>query len=534
MNRTVLALMAGLTAAVLSGCSKQPDTFSQILARIDALGPLAPASAFTEAAALAGTSADKLRLLKRARLIDQELVADTAALLTGAGTSSAVGLAALDAFLEAGRFESASGLFKTVLPPADYPLEFAETFIRTKHAGLNPGLSVSDRPWLILAYDATGWSEFLYEAILDSLVAGDTGAARFMLNEAISKGELVGTRSVIEMLWHYGFRDLILTLGSPDSSYQALAVYGDSAFLTGHKALATSVYAELIERYPQQSWKPYAALGRIAEQTAVVDMVNPLPLATVPPPRIPESGYWYTMMLARFPEDSSASLEYGLWLARQGSRDEAAVYFNKPGSKTGKLAEGGSSIDGAASPGGTAGGAAEASARLALAGIEYLPLAAIELAADYPDSALAVDSALAALFFSASWNRFRSLNAWREVAVPRAWFWDAASFALAGDFEAALDSLEHSSPMVPGFEVLYTLASYEFASGRYKDAASRYMMAAGEAETASVRARCLVRTGDSLYASGEPVEAGKAYTAALGVDNFNLEAMAALRRLPAR
>lgn len=216
------------------------------------------------------------------------------------------------------------------------------------------------------------------------------------------------------------------------------------------------------------------------------------------------------MMQARFPEDSSATLEYGLWLARQGSRDEAASYLGRTG--------GTETI-------------AEAAARLALVGMEYLPLAALDLAARFPDSVLAVDSALAALFFSASWNRFLSLNARRKVPVPRAWFWDAAVFVLAGDYETALDSLEHSSPMVPGFEVSYTRASYELASGRYKDAASSYMMAAGEAASASAKARCLVRAGDSLLAAGEPAAAAMAYTAALGADDFNAEAMAALRRL---
>jgi len=511
----VFAFVAGLILAVLPGCSNRPASFPLALAKIDALGLQAPASAFAEAAVLAGTSAEKLRLLKRSRLIDSDLAADTAALFGGSAMSPVVGLAALDAFLEAGRFEAAIELFRTILPPKDFPLEFAETFIGARSVGLSPFLSGSDRAWLVLAFDETGWTEFLYEAILYSLRAGDTGSARFLLHESISRGALVGTRPVIEMLWHYGFLDLILALGSEDSSYQALAVYGDSAFLTGHTALATSVYAELIDRYPFHSWKPYAALGRIAEQTAGAQVTGdfPMPLAPPPRPRNPESGYWYAMMRARFPEDSAAALEYGLWLARQGSRDVAASYLSKTG-------------DAETAP--------EASARLALVGMEYLPLAAIDLAARYPDSALAVDSALAALFFCSSWNRFLSLNAWREVGVPRSWFWDAASFALAGDFEAALHSLEHSSPMISGFEVSYTLASYELALGRYKNAASRYMIAAGTAESASISAQCLVRAGDSLLAAGEPAAAAMAYTAALGVDDFNPEAMAALRRLPVR
>ena len=521
---------------VLPGCDRHPASFSKALANIDAMGPQAPVSAFATAAALAGTSADKLSLLKRARLIDPGLAAYTAALLTDSSSSSVVGLAALDAFLESDNFGAALELFTTILPPAAFPLEFAETFIRTKQAGLTPVLSTQNRTWLILAYDATGQAEFLYEAILNSLEAGDTGAARVILNEAIAKGVMIGTQSLINILWHYGFLDLILALGSQDSSFQALAAYGDSAFLTGRRALATSVYVELIDRYPLHSWKPYAALGRIAEQSAVVDEEYSLPLSAPPLPRNPESGYWYALMLDRFPEDRSVALEYGLWLARQGSRDEAAEFLNKLDYTSGVHHKGkavGSGAAGSATEG-VANGAAEASARLALVGMESLPLAAIEVAANFPDSALAVDSALAALFFSASWNRFLSLNAWREVTVPRAWFWDAASIALAGNFEAALDMLKVTSPMVSGFEVVYTLASYEFASGWYKDAASRYMMAAGETERASAKARCLVRVGDSLLAAGEPADAAKAYTAALGVENFNLEAMAALRRLPVK
>lgn len=510
LRRTIIALMVGFMLTILAGCSRRPGSFSLGLAKIDALGSQAPFSAFAGVAASAGTSAEKLRLLKRARNIDPELAADTAAMLTGSGTTSVVGLAALDAFLEAGRFEAALELFPIILPPADFPLEFAEAFVRAKQSGLVSHFADLDRTWLILAYDATGRYEFLYEAILDALAAGDTGTARFMLEEYVSKGAFVVTPSVIDMLWHYGFLDLILALGSNDPSYRTLAAYADSAYLTGRKALATSVYVELLERYPLYSWKPYAALARLAEQSSPPVQESRLPLESPSSTRKPEAGYWYALMLDRFPEESSATLEYNLWLFSQGSMDQSIT------------------------AGGTVGGAAGASARLGLVGMDFLPLAALELVATYPDSALAVDSALAALFFSSSWNRYLALNAWREVSVPRAWFWDAAALALTGDFDAALDSLKHSSPMVPGFEIPYTKATYEFSSGRYEDAASSYIMAAGAAESAPVRARCMVRAGDSFNAAGELSAAANAYTAALGMDDFNIEAMAALRRLPTR
>ena len=117
------ALMAGVILSGLPGCSQRPVSFSLALARIDALGAQAPASAFAGAAALAGTSAQKLSLLKRARLIDPALAADTAAMLAGSTTTAAVGLAALDAFIGSGRYEAALELFHTILPPAEYPLE---------------------------------------------------------------------------------------------------------------------------------------------------------------------------------------------------------------------------------------------------------------------------------------------------------------------------------------------------------------------------------------------------------------------------
>ncbi|MFH2113659.1 MAG: hypothetical protein ABIJ86_04030, partial [Spirochaetota bacterium] len=299
-----------------------------------------------------------------------------------------------------------------------------------------------------------------------------------------------------------------------DSSYEALAVYADSAFLTGCRALATSAYLELIERYPLRSWKPYAAIARLAEQTTSPEADYRLPLSPVPPPRSPEAGYWYALMMDRFPEDDSAALEYGLWLVRTGSGGEAGPYFKASGWKPG--------------------GEAEASARLALAGTELLPLAAIEMAAAYPESSLAMDSALAALFTSGSWKRFLSLNAMREIAVPRAWFWDAVSLALVADFDSAVLSLGNSGPMIPGFEVPYTKAALEAAAGRNKDAAASYMMAAGDASSDAVKTRCMIRAGESLAAAGELSAAINAYTAALGMDDFNFEAMAALRRLADR
>jgi hypothetical protein len=517
MNRAGLTLAMGLTLSILPGCAKRPVSFEILLARIDTLGPQATADAFAEAASLATTSTDKLRLLKRARLLDPGLAADTAGLMLDPGASPVVGLAALDAFLVAGRFESAFGLFPDILPPDEFPHAFAETFAGARQAARVPQASWQAeqlRSWLLLAYDSTGRIEFLFEAILMALEAGDIGSARFMMDEYAANGAAGILRPANELLWHHGFLDLILNLGPLDSTYEELAVYADSAVLTGRTALAVSVYAELIERYPHRSWKPYAAIARLAEQTASLDEVDRLPLSPIPPIRNPEAGYWYARMIDRFPEDSSAALEYGLWLARLGSGAAAGSYFRNPGFEPG--------------------GEAEASARLALAGMELLPLSAIELAAAYPDSALAMDSALAALFASGSWKRFLSLNAWREVAVPRAWFWDTVSLALTADFDAAILSLEEKAAMIPGFEVSYTMAALKDAAGYHADAATYYLMSANDVASVNVKARCMVRAGDSFLAAGDATAAANAYNAALSMDDFNHEAMAALRRLPQR
>jgi tetratricopeptide (TPR) repeat protein len=514
MNRSGLIMAVGLTLSILSGCAKRPVSFELLLARIDALGLQASADTFSGAASLAVTSADKLRLLERARLLDPGLAADTASLLLDQGSASVVGLAALDLFLEAGRFEAAFGLFPVILPPSEFPLAFAETLVRAKQAGQASLYTVPDHSWLILAYDSTGRTEFLYEAILTVLEAGDTGSARLMMDEFVAHGAADELRPSTEMLWHHGFLDLILNLGPRDSSYDELAAYADSALMTGRRALAVSVYAELLERYPRHSWQPYAAIARLSEQASSSPEVSRLPLAPVPLQGNPEAGYWYARMINQFPEDSSAALEYGLWLARKGFGTAALPYFDE----TGVMPE----------------GEATASARLALVGMDSLPLAAIELAATYPDSALAMDSALAALFTTGSWKRFLSMNAWREVAVKRAWFWDTVSLALTADFDAAILSLEESSPMIPGFEVSYTMAALKAASGRHKDAAMYYQMSANEVVAVDVKARCMVRAGDSFVAAGDLTAAVNAYNAALTIDDFNHEAMAALRRLPER
>ncbi|MGD9938545.1 MAG: hypothetical protein AB7T74_01960 [Clostridia bacterium] len=512
MKRAGLALMVGLTLSLLSGCARRPVSFEILLARIDALGPQATAAAFAGAASLATTSTDKLRLLKRARVLDPGLASDTAGLMLDSGVSPVVGLAALDAFLDAGRFEAAFRLFPVILHPVEFPLAFAETFVRAKQAGPASWLTVPDRSWLILAYDATGRVEFLYEAILMALEAGDTGFARLLMDEYVSQRAAGLIRPATELLWHHGFLDHILNLGPRDSSYEELSIYADSAFLTGRTALAVSVYTELLEQYPRHSWKPYAAIARLSEQSMIVHDVSRLPLSPVAPPCNPESGYWYARMLDQFPEDPDAALEYCLWLARTGSVTAAMPCFNSPG-----LMPGGEAI---------------ASARLALVGMESLPLAAIELAGSYPGSALAVDSALAALFTAHSWKRFLSMNSRREVAVPRSWFWDTVSLALTADFDAAIQVLEGSSPMIPGFEVSYTMAALKAAAGRHLDAATHYQMSANDVESGDVKARCMVRAGDSLVAAGELSGAVNAYNAALSLDAFNHEAMAALRRLP--
>jgi tetratricopeptide (TPR) repeat protein len=333
-------------------------------------------------------------------------------------------------------------------------------------------------------------------------------------------------------LWDNGFYDFIVTLGPFDSSFMTLAAWADSAYLVGMNALATQGYAELIELYPLVSWKPYAALARLAGYSLESNDFPSLPLSAVRPEATPEAALWYAAMMDRFPENVFASIEYSAWLVQRGFITEAERLLDAAQEKLLKtrIDAGVPSADGPSTEfsDGKEVEAALALARIVLATKELVPILAMHAVATYPDSPLVADAALAALFQAAAWNQFQFLNSSRTVQVSRAWFWDSASLALSGDFASAIQQLKQSGGILPDFELSFTIASYEFAAGRFQAAAASFMIAASKAGSVPSKAKSLIQAGASYAAAQEWSTAVEAYTAALAVDEFNTEAKAAL------
>lgn len=500
----VAAITLAFLCARCGAFGGEAPSFGALLAKIDADPVSASRSAYLNAAALAQGTDDRLRILKRASARDPAIYADSAAAIVAAGAvSEPVAIAVLDAYLAAGRYGDALALFDGPLSPSLRPSEYAETLVLAVRSGYSPPRPSTDR--LVLCADAANDARFLEAAAVDALLEGDRPRARALLVEAVGSGD---RRVPYRLLWDAAavgaLRDRI-----PDP-YDPLEieVCGDAEYLGGAIAAACVAYADLVERFPSRSWKPYAALARVCgvgredgqSEWPHVDVAGPTDI----PERL------IAAMAERFPDSTEAALERARWLASVGRPERAASEL-------------------AALRG-------EAAAILAL---RYGPATravpdASRLAAEYPASAPAVDEALAALAASGAWPRFSEIAARAAASgleTERSWFWRAVSSSLSGDPCAAAEAIRKYGIESAGYPGAFDLGILELASSRPDEAAEAFILAAGLAGSPERRADAYVMAGDALRAADRADEARSAYAAALSAFPASREARSRLGRL---
>ena len=435
------------------------------------------------------------------------MFASTAAAVIAYGpVSQPVALAALDAFLDSGRYGEAYRLFDGQLDPIERAPEYAELAVAAVRAG-HPLVHPTES--LVACSDATGDARFIVVAAVQSMVEGDRATAASLLADS------AGADTPARLLWDAGALDVISERFPDGSDPLDMELYADAAFLLGNKAAATAMYAELIERFPSWSWKPYAMLARTAAEER-----EPLP-ARWPHEADPDSfaaksapeamtDSFMKRMAASFPGDQGVVLE----------RARMAMLQGKPGEAL-SLAE---SLDG--EPG--------ALARLAYGPRERRVPAAMRLASDYTGSATALDAALETLALAGAWDRFSevlSLAENRGIEPSRLWFWRALGMVLSGDSASATESIEKYGPAEAGYAGAFDLGILAIAANRPERSLEYLEIAAGLARTVQERASALLLIGD-VHASMNKLDKAKAaWQAALGIDPDSRSARARLLRL---
>jgi len=505
----VIPLAALCACGLAFGCALRGGTpsFGALLAKIDANPLAATRSAYLNAAALAEGTEERLRLLKRAQARDPVLYADSAAAILAAGAvSEPVAVAVLDAYIAAERYDDALALFDGPLSPADRPSEYAEALVlAVRHAYAGPRPSI-DR--YVLCADATGDARFLEAAAVDSMLEGDRSRARALLVDATKFDERPGRRVPYRLLWDAAAVDVLGDRIPDPSDPLEIAIGGDAEYMRGAIASACVAYADLVERFPTWSWKPYAALARIGG-VETDDRQSEWPHRTEPgSPDLSER--LFSAMVGRFPDSTEAALERARWLASVGRPEEAAA----------KVA----ALSG------------EAAAIVALRfgpGARAVP-DALRLAAEYPASPAAVDEALAALAGSGAWDRFSEIaarSAAAGLATARSWFWRVVSSSLAGEAGEAAAAIRGYGVESAGYPGAFDLGILEMAASRPAKAADAFVIAAGLAASSERRAEAYVMAGDAFRAADRAGEAVSAYAAALSAFPASREARSRLERL---
>ena len=490
----------------LAGCGGGPS-FAAILARIDTSPGSASQEAWANAARLAGNTEDRLRLLKRAMARGSDVFASTAAAIIASGpVSRPVALAALDAFLDTGRYADAYGLFDGPLDSSEQASGYAELAVAASRAGY-PLVHPTER--LVACSDATGDTRFIVTAAVQSMAEGDRATAASLLADSARAD------TPARLLWYAGAIE-VMAERFPDSADPLdLELYADAAFLLGNKATATATYAEIIESFPSWSWKPYAMLARAAadEREPLSSRwpheADPDSFAAQSSPEAMTDSFM-ERMVERFPGTPGVVLEQA----------RMAMLRGKPGEAL-SMAE---SLEGESG----------AMARLAYGPRELRVTAAMRLASDFPESAAALDAALDALANAGAWDRFSAVLSVAEnrgIEPNRSWFWRALGMVISGDTVSATESIEKYGPAETGYAGAFDLGILAIAANKPERALDYLEIATGLARTATDRASALLLMGDVHMSMNKPDKAKSAWQAALGFDPDSRLARARLLRL---
>lgn len=511
---TAVSFLAGIMLLALFSCRAPERSFGALLARIDSAPELAEDRLYLNAAALAESTQDRLRLLKRASRRSPGLYAANASAMLASGTvSEPVALAALDAFLSAGRYGQALALFDSQLNYRTRPAEYAEALSLAIVSGIkvHPPL---DR--LVACAGATGDSRFLVYAAVEAMLSGDRSSALMLLDDVTLSNPAAAAFLDYRLLWDVGaIRALGERSANPLDPLE-LAVHADAERARGEYAAASASYASIIERYPAWSWKPYAALARMLADEADKPL-QPWPYAPYPDSTVAGSapglveGRLFNAMRERFPDSTEALLERARWLWSRGRSGEALALTDSLGG--------------------------EAAAILSLvyeSAMERAEPEALRLAALYPASPGAADAALAALARAGSWKRFSELYArMRDEGLKprRSWFWGALDLVLAGDTGPAVEQLRQGQVSAPDYVGSFDIGLLELAAGLHEQAAQDFLRAAYLARNVTEAADAYVFAGDALLGAGRVDQAKKAYEAAISVDPACRDARSRLSRL---
>ncbi len=482
-------------AALLGSCAPGAG-FERTLRRLDAPGTDAVrASRLLDAGARrARGSSDWLRLLSRAFRASERTGNPALAARIADGARKAyptyedIALAACRAYLDAGRPGDALALFPVPLDPALRPSWFAEAFLgEYRRSGRTS--AGADEDSLLRVAEASRRGEPAVNAALLRMRAGDREGAAWFLRRGID----LGVQPDPDLAWDTGVLSSLLSDPARASGGRDLERKADAALLLGERDWAREYLTELVLADPAYSWKAYASLAALEEDSERAD-------------------FWYDRMAAAFPSDPEAFRARAAHLARTGREERA-------------LGELGSMPGGESDPR-TAVLAAEIGFRLKPG--EARAAKAMELANLFPEELYVQAWALGILAsgerFAEAAEGYRQLKA-RGMDLGRPWYLEALSLILEGRSVEAVRLIERDGPAETGPEAPFALGVLYSESGDHARAAERFRIAASAARDTETRARALTEAGKEYAALGERRNARDAWAAALAVQPDHAEAL---------
>ncbi|MBN1243200.1 MAG: hypothetical protein JXA15_10910 [Spirochaetales bacterium] len=515
----MLAALAGVLAFATPSCAPSGG-FEEALARIDTAAPAARAGLYEAASRKAGSARDQLRLVSRARNENDaglyRAVAERA--LAAFPNHPSLAYACAAARLDAGSPGEALALFDDPLAPGDEPELYALAWISEARIALREGRMPPDPgpASLGLVAEALRAPEPLLVAACFALGRSDVFLAERYLDAASSLGA-----SAPELAWELGRFDLVLAAplpadpepGTPEAGRSARAIdlarRADAALMSGDIELSRRLHLALLDEAPASSWKSWETLALLAEGWRPdLDASHPERAKLLGPVDPEELAYRDARLASGFGELPEVALARAARLSRTGEAVEAMLLASSLGKRPDALL-----ISAAAR---LRGGDPSRAALDALAALEI-----------DPDDPEVLDAALSMLV--------RSGEPWAAVLAARralsasaggeaGWFAGALEAVATGRLDAAIDIIEARGVLDGGYASTACLALLLRETGRRREAADRWSLAARESSDTGDKTRFLVEEARDLIASGDSAAAKAVLTVALDLTPGSIEA----------
>jgi len=506
-----LGLVMMLITAVNTACVRVTPSFNALLARIDQQGVAASTPLYSQAFQLAMGSADKLRVLKRARSYNPAVLSALAKEFMAQPQAEPVALVFFDVLLAAKEFPAALLVWQTMLNQDDHADLLVELIGRSgsEYSGLFDSF---DLEYLSRIAVRSEYPALLLLAALEAVRAGQPELAASLVQLAAAKGAVLPAN----LLWNLGLNDLLLARFQSYTSLEDMPYTLKAAYTADDLEFALKILDQQTDRgiaNPSlslvQAYLHHEAARRGGFYNQRIDQ-RPLNWPDIGSDSVTvtvlmhgqESRRLYEGLIAEYPHNVEVVRQYLVWLLATGQYARFSIEAENHSLAQADLA------------------VLQLAAAYATEQTGKLLGQLIDMLARYPDDSIVANFGHCMLLkleaydaFARQWRKSVSQNPDLDRSLLAAYY-----AVLTGNYEKALSLFEEANWSDDESLVPFNLGIVALKLKRYKLATEYFTIAAGRGTENRFRALAMLWEARTRLMLGEKQIALRLAEAALSID----------------